>query len=269
MNLVDVGSGPPLVVVPGIQGRWEWMKPAIDTLAQRCRVVTFSLADERSAGATFDPSRVFDSYVEQIHQAMDQAGISEAAICGVSYGSLIASAFAARYPDRTSALVVVSGIPPSWKPDRRVMFYLRAPRLLAPVFCIASIRLYREIAAATPGVLPGIRATLRHSFQAASHLFSPTNMARRVRLLESTHLEGELKTVRAPVLVVTGEAGLERVVPVQLTREYLELWPQARVTTLAHTGHLGLITKPIEFARLVVPFVEHAASMPASRRRIG
>ena len=269
MNIVDRGSGPPIVVVPGIQGRWEWMTPAIEALAQRCRVISFSLADERTSGAPFDSGHAFDSYVEQIGQAMDQAALGEATICGVSYGSLIASAFAARHPGRTSGLVIVSGIPPSWKPDRRVRFYLRAPRLFAPLFCIASLRLYREIAAATPGVLQGIAAALRHGYRAGSHFFSPTNMARRVRLLESLALEEELKAVDAPVLVVTGDPELERVVPVHMTARYLELWPRARVVTLARTGHLGLITRPGEFAQLVAPFAECVAGMHASRRRIG
>jgi pimeloyl-ACP methyl ester carboxylesterase len=269
MKIVDLGSGPPLVVVPGIQGRWEWMEPAITALAQRCRVLTFSLADERTSGAAFDRAHAFDSYVEQIRQAMDQAGLGDATICGVSYGSLIASAFAARHPARTSGLVIVSGIPPSWKPDRRARFYLRAPRLLTPIFCLTSIRLYPEIAAAAPGVLQGIRAAVRLGYQAASHPFSPAKMARRIRLLDALELEGELKSVRAPVLIVTGDPALERVVPVQLTEQYLKLWPRARTATLAHTGHLGSITRPGEFAQLVVPFVEHAAGSPASRRRIG
>ena len=39
MTIVDVGSGPPVILVPGIQGRWEWMKPAVDALSARCRVV--------------------------------------------------------------------------------------------------------------------------------------------------------------------------------------------------------------------------------------
>jgi pimeloyl-ACP methyl ester carboxylesterase len=269
MNIVDIGSGPPVVLIPGIQGRWEWMKPAVDALAQRCRVVTFSLSDESSSGGMFEPSRGFANYVDQIRDAMDQAGIRHAAICGVSYGALIASAFAARHPSRTTALIIVSGIPPSWKPDSRVLFYLRAPRLLAPIFCIGSLRLYREIAVAVPGVLQGVEAALRHGLQAASHVFSPTNMARRVKLLESLHLEPELASVQAPVLVVTGEARLERVVPVHLTHEYLDLWPGAQAAVLPCTGHLGLITRPGEFAQLLVPFVEQASGAAPSRRRIG
>ena len=101
------------------------MKPAIDALAQRCRVITFSLADEPSAAARFDPQRGFWCYVDQVRDALDAAGVDRAAICGVSYGGLIAAVFAARYPDRASSLVLVSALPPSWTPDRRVQFFLQ------------------------------------------------------------------------------------------------------------------------------------------------
>ena len=255
MKIIDVGTGPPLVLVPGIQGRWEWMKPAVDVLAERCRVVTFSLADERTCAASFDPSRGFDCYFEQILSAMDQAGVTSATICGVSYGGLVAAAFAARHPDRTSALILVSAIPPSWKPDSRVHFYLRAPRLLSPLFYVASVRLYREIAAATSGVLQGIRTAVRHGLTAVTHPFSPSLMARRVLLLDGLDLTRELEGVRVPVLIVTGEPDLERVVPVRLTREYFAIWPHAHGATIANTGHLGSITRPVAFANLVAPFV--------------
>src|SRR5215216_6361826 len=117
MNLVDVGSGPPIVVVPGIQGRWEWMRPAVDALARHCRVITFSLADEPTARCAFDSGRGFACYVDQVREAMDQAGVRSATICGVSYGGVIAAAFAARYPERTSAVALVSAVPVSWEPD--------------------------------------------------------------------------------------------------------------------------------------------------------
>jgi pimeloyl-ACP methyl ester carboxylesterase len=269
MKIIDVGSGPPLVLVPGIQGRWEWMKPAVDALAQQCRVITFSLADETSSAGSFDPSRGFDNYVEQIREAMEQSGVSHASICGVSYGSLIAATFAARYPERTASLIVVSGVPPSWKPDRRIRFYLRAPTLLSPLFCVASLRLYGEIAAANSGVLSGIGAAVRNGVNVASHMFSPRKMAGRVRMLESLNLEGELRTVHTPVLVITGEPDLDRVVPVHVTHEYLHLWPHARAATLRCTGHLGLITRPAGFAQLVVPFVNEISSAVGPRRRIG
>src|SRR5919106_4043534 len=211
MRILDVGSGPPVVVIPGIQGRWEWMKPGIDALAQCCRVITFSLADERRCEAHFDPATGFDCYVTQVRDAMDACGIERAAICGVSYGGLVAAVFAARHPDRVTALVLVSAVPPSWTPDRRVRFYLRAPRLLTPVFCIASLRMYREIAAATPGFLPGVWAAVGHGWRVLTHMFSPARMARRVRLLEGVQVREQLTGVEPTTLIVTGDAALDRV----------------------------------------------------------
>ena len=268
MNLIDRGSGPPLVIVPGIQGRWEWMKPAVDALADGCRVITFSLADEPTCGGRFDVARGFDCYVEQIEQAMDQAHLATACLCGVSYGGLIAAAFAARHPERVSGLVLVSALPPTWRPDARVQLYLRAPRLLSPLFLLNSLRLYREIAAATPGMLAGVRAAARHAANVMAHMLSPARMARRVQLLQAVNLADELRFIAVPTLIVTGDRRLDRVVPVTLTDEYLRICRTVERVTIESTGHLGLITRPYEFAGRVVPFVaRHSGRTAAGESR--
>jgi 3-oxoadipate enol-lactonase len=267
VRIVDVGSGAPVVVIPGIQGRWEWMKPGIDALAARCRVLTYSLADEPSCAGTFDEPTGFACYVEQVRQVLDQAGVESATICGVSYGGLIASAFAARHPERTRGLALISALPPSWTPDARVRFYLRAPRLLMPLFMVASLRMYREIAAAHPGGWAGAREACRHAVNVLGHMFSPSRMARRVHLLTRADRPA-IEPPSVPALVITGDAALDRVVPVRATHEYLRWLPHARVVTVAGTGHLGFITKPDVFAGILAPFaVENAAAPP--RRRIG
>ena len=245
------------------------MTPAIDALAQRCRVITFSLADEPSSDARFDETRGFWSYVDQVRAALDAAGIQRAAICGVSYGGLIAAAFAVRHPERVSALVLVSALPPSWQPDRRVTFYLRAPLLLTPLFLIASLRMYREIAAANRGIVRGASSGIRHAWRVLTHMFSPRRMARRVTALASVRLSEELSSIAHPTLIITGEATLDRVVPIDATREYLRICRDARVETIARSGHLGLITRPQEFARLVVAFADHTAHESGARRRVG
>ena len=84
-------------------------------------------------------------------------------------------------------------------------------------------------------------------------------MGRRAQLLLQAN-PPDLSTVRVPALLITGEAELDYAVPVTETRRYLELLPQTRVATLPNTGHLGIVTRPREFAALVTPFVqEHAA----------
>jgi pimeloyl-ACP methyl ester carboxylesterase len=268
MNVHDVGSGPPVVVVPGIQGRWEWMMPGIEALAARCRVVTFSLCDEPSSGGRFGRRSGFAAYVEQVREALDQCGLDAAAICGVSYGGLIAATFAARYPRRASGLILVSALPPSWRPDRRVRMYLRAPRLLAPVFWIdALFRSRPEFVAAVPRRIDRLRMGLTLGRRALRYRPSIARMARRARLaarMDPPALAG----VRTPTLMVTGDPALDRVLPVRLTREYLKLIPQARVATLQRTGHFGIVTRSSAFADLVAPFVaEHDAAAGAGGAR--
>ena len=103
------------------------MRPAVDALAARFRVLTFSLADEPAFGGDARTVRGIDDYLRQIADVLSAAGLASATICGVSYGGLVAACFAARYPARTDALVLVSAIPPTWQPDARVRPYLRAP----------------------------------------------------------------------------------------------------------------------------------------------
>jgi pimeloyl-ACP methyl ester carboxylesterase len=267
MKIVDIGSGTPLVLVPGIQGRWEWMRPAVDALARRCRVITFSLADEPTCGGRFETADGFACYVRQVGEALDAAGIERAVICGVSYGGLIAAAFAARHPERTTALILVSALPPTWSPDARARFYLRAPRLLSPLFCLASLRMYREIAAASAGRMAAMGLAARHLATVLRHMFSPVRMARRIGLLAVVDLTDSVRRIERPTLIVTGDPALDRVVPVRLTLEYQRLIPHARTATLADTGHIGLITRPDAFADAIVPFATAAADAAARKER--
>ncbi len=268
MKIIDRGSGTPVVLVPGIQGRWEWMQPAVDALSQRCRVITFSLADEPTSCASFDEASGFDCYLKQITEALDAAGVTSAVICGISYGGLIAAAFAARHPESAQGVVVVSGIPPSWAPDARVRFLMRSPRLLSPVFCVNSVRLFGEMVAAKEGVMAALSFAFHHVGAVMRNRFSPVLMARRVRLLEGNTLEPELTQLRVPALIITGQAELDRVVPVALTRDYLRLWPHASSTTIERSGHLGSITRPQQFAELVARFADEIAQQQEQRRRV-
>jgi len=47
------------------------------------------------------------------------------------------------------------------------------------------------------------------------------------------------------------------------------MWPHAETVMVEHTGHLGFITRPDEFARLIVSFAERADRADESRRRVG
>jgi pimeloyl-ACP methyl ester carboxylesterase len=265
--MIDRGTGIPVVLIPGLQGRWEWMGPAVDALAERCRVITFSLCDEPTSGFGFDPTRGFESYLTQIEEALDRAGVDKAMLIGVSYSGPIATAFAGRHPERVLGIVLVSALAPGWVPDRRARFYTRAPRLLTPLFYATSpLRMWPELKAAFPALGDRLRFVARQRSLVARASLSPTRMAARVRRIAAYHFD-QVPRAGVPALVITGEDALDRIVPPAETRRYLGMLPGARHVVLERTGHIGSVTRPREFADLVGRFadetVQDAHRIPA------
>ena len=254
--MVDRGHGPAVLMIPGIQGRWEWMSPAVDALATRCRVISGSLAGDPGSLRRIDPDQGFDTYLGWADELLNRAGLEQAAVCGVSYGGLVALRYAAHRPERVESLILTSTPSPRWKPNCHIERYLRAPRLMSPVFALSSpFRLYPEIAHAFPNLFARAWFALTHLHRVTRYPFAPTNMAERVRLLEGVDFLGDCERVNAPTLVVTGARGLDRVVPVESTREYLETIPGAAYARIDDTGHIGLVTRPEPFAQVVGSFV--------------
>jgi 3-oxoadipate enol-lactonase len=249
MRIVERGSGPPLLLIPGIQGRWEWMRPAVDALARRFRVVTFSLLGERESGPA---PRAFDAHLDQVDDALDRAGVERAIICGVSYGGLIAVRYAAVRPERVDRLILVSTPSPAWQPDARVRRYASAPRSSALAFVAgAPGRLSREIAAAVPGRAARLATIAGYLGSIVANPGSARRMAARVKCVTGQDFVADAKRVAAPTLVLTGEASLDRVVPVEGTKEYVGLIGGAVGMTLERTGHIGLVTRPAAFAERI------------------
>ena len=255
-GVVVRGEGPPLVLVPGVQGRWEWMRPAVEALSRWFTVVTFSLAGERDTKVTVPAEGCFDAHVAQLEAAMDVARAASAVVCGGSYGGLVAGRTAAARPSRVEKLVLVSTPAPTWRPDERIQRYTTSPRTSAPAFLLgAPGRLWREIGAAIPSPIGRSRALVQYLGTVCCNPASPVRMARRVHCLAGHDFVADARAVTAPTLVLTGEPELDRVVPVRGTRQYLDLIPNAVGRTLERTGHIGLITRADAFARAIRDFV--------------
>jgi len=251
-----LGEGRPLVLVPGVQGRWEWMRPAVDALSRWFTVITFSLAGERDTARQVPAEGCFDAHVDQVDAAMDAAGVADAIVCGVSYGGLVALRTAATRPARVEKLVLVSTPAPTWRLDDRLERYSASPRASSPGFVLgAPRRLWREIGSAMPAPIARSRAMAGYLSTICRHPASPVRMARRLRCVAGQDFVADARAVRVPTLVLTGEPELDRVVPVAGTHEYLDLIPNVVARTLERTGHIGLVTKSNEFARAIRDFV--------------
>ena len=247
------GDGPALVLIPGIQGRWEYARPTVDALAAHFRVVTYSLGGGPRNG--FD---IFSSEVERLGSLLDTHHIDRAILCGISYGGLVAARFAAMHPERAVALVMTSTPGPEWHLRPRHHLYARWPLLFGPLFLAETpFRLRAELLTAIPGRTDRwrfVRWQLRTILSAPVSLL---RMAKRARELPVPGIVADCQRVSAPTLIVTGEPALDRVVPVESTAAYATLIHGARHVVLERTGHQGTITRPSAFAAAVHEFVRN------------
>jgi pimeloyl-ACP methyl ester carboxylesterase len=254
--IVERGTGAPLVFIPPLQGRWEYMRDTVDALARYMRVVTFSLCGERGSGVRFDRARGLSNYVDQTIRALDDRSIDRAIVCGVSFGGVVALHVAAEHPDRVSALVLASTPGPSFHLRPRHLMYARAPWLFGPLFLAEMPRRFRpEFAAAVPDPRLRRRFALRLLRTFVRAPVSLRRMAERARLISELDLVALCRRISTPTLVVTGERSLDFVVPVEGSSDYARVISGARTAVLERTGHHGTITRPEEFAALVAGFV--------------
>ncbi len=249
------GRGLPLLVIPGLQGRWEWMRPGVRALGRRFRVATYSLAGDREDLLPLSAA-TFDDLVRQALNALNRAGFARAAVCGVSYGALVATRLAARHPDRVSSLVLASPLPPDFRPDARVERLLAHPRLMAPAFLAAApARTLPEIRCARPDDWPTCAAGMLGQVLRSPQ--SPSRMAARIRLLQGEDFSADARRITCPTLVLTGDDRMDVVVPPTSSLRYLSLVPGAVADRLPGTGHFGMVTQPAAFAQAVATFVQN------------
>ena len=231
--MIEFGAGPALVLVPGFPGSWKVLRSTVNALSTRFRVLTMSLGPECS----------LDADVQRIAGALDERKIDRAIVCGASFGGLVALRFAATHPRRTAALVLASAPGPGFRLRARYRFYARVSWALGPLFVLETpFQLRHELSWRLLRSVPPVSMSF-------------PRMGRRALLMESTDIAGDCRRVTAPTLIVTGEEKLDHVVPVASTMRYLDAIRGARHAVLEETGHVGLVTRPQEFTRLVDEFV--------------
>ena len=109
------GQGPPVVLLHGFGDTGDMWAPLATDLARDHTVV---VPDLRGMGLSSHPEGGYDKRTQaaDVRSVLMQLGLDHAAIVGHDIGTMVAYAYAARYPDKTEKLVVmdapVPGIPP-------------------------------------------------------------------------------------------------------------------------------------------------------------
>lgn len=252
--MIDTGHGSPILIIPGIQGRWEWIRPAVAELRVTNRVLSFSLGEVPPTDDCFEK---WEAYIDRL---LDRARIDRLVLAGISFGGLIAARYAARRPDRAGGLILVSTPAPGWPLDPERAGYIRRPVRSLPAFAIRGIqRLLPEIMAARPTWWGRATCLAGHLARVLRFPASPRKMAAWARAWQTTRSDEYCRPLTLPTLLITGEQHLDRVVPTASTLEYLTLIPGSRHVVLPNTGHIGLISTPKAFAAVVREFIERCA----------
>ena len=225
-----------LVLVHEMGGSLESWDEIVPRFAGSRRVLRY---DTRGAGMSqkVRGELGLDTMAADIIALLDALGITgKVALAGVAVGGAIALHFAARYPERTSAVVVGSpatGI----APDRRAAALERVAQIEA-----AGMTLAVETSMLN-GYAPELRGDLRRfeRFQARWLGNDPGSYAAIWRMLAGADMQDELTRLRCPVLVIGGS--LDRVRPPPLAEAVAKAIPGARYIEV-RTGHYMAVQTP-------------------------
>jgi pimeloyl-ACP methyl ester carboxylesterase len=236
------GDGPPLVYWHGAGAADLWF-PHHALLAEHFTV--YAVNHPGYGGS--DNAEWMDSIQDYVlhHDSVFRAlGLERPALIGHSLGGWMAATFAATYPDRLSALVLVNaaGIPFDDEPVPDFFAYAARGGL-----AFASILFHRmEVAAAffppnpTPEQIMGGFRELTTTARLCWHTWFDEKMPRR------------LARIMTPTLVLWGEQ--EKLFPPALGSRYADGIPGAQFQLLSDCGHMAPFEDPAAFAGAIVRF---------------
>jgi pimeloyl-ACP methyl ester carboxylesterase len=259
VNYVEMGEGPPLVLVHGLSGAWQNWLEQIPRFSAAHRVIALDLPG--FGGSPMPPWRIsIPAYGRFLRDFCERLGIDRCALVGNSMGGFIATEVAIGNPERVERLVLVSAAGITWARARRepAAVIARIGRAGAPVL----LRFQKS------GIRrPGLRQRV---FQGVFH--DPNSLRREVlwenfvpamqspgyydalTTLWGYDIRDRLEEIEVPTLIVWGRN--DRVVPVPAALSYKKrIGANAELEIFDRCGHVPQLERPVRFNRLLERFL--------------
>jgi pimeloyl-ACP methyl ester carboxylesterase len=269
LRFLDVGEGPPLLLVHGLGGSWRMWHRNIAKLAVEHRVLAVDLPGFGHSDA-LDPATGILGYAQALEQLLDHAGIDQAVVAGHSLGGLVVQHLAIQNPDRVAGLMIVGSGDGVLAAHRQAAFLSVAvftsalqrfgppapfqDRMLRGLMSVGPLR-RRLIARAVHD--PSTIAAGLPAEMIGAVLRSPA-MADAIRAGLSN--DADASQIRCPSLVVAGDR--DRMVPPECGRSLAARIPGARFELWEEVGHHPMMERPTQFNRLLHTFCADVTERP-------
>jgi pimeloyl-ACP methyl ester carboxylesterase len=272
-------AGPAVLVLHGTPGNYRQALPLGRDLEADYRVL---LPSRPGYGRTpLTTGRTPEDQADAYAALLDASGIDAAAVIGISGGGPSAAAFAARYPDRCSALVMVCALVPHLFPvETKLRLALAVPYLWETVGTLARRKAQRKLESAKPDELD---AEMRKELTAAELASLDEDPLMRDRLVEfaRSHADApppwtgfrndarnimsagrigphdfaaDYAAITAPTLVLGGDS--DTVVPPPHADFWASAIPGARFAEITGGGHAFLLTRRMQTMPLLLEHLQ-------------
>ena len=226
------GEGPPVVKAPNWIGHLEldWRNPSIapitSAIARQWQLVRF---DARGNGLSdWDVDEIsFERFVDDLECGFDAADVTRAPILALSQGCAVAAAFAARRPERVSAILMIGGFPVGRAKGSLPKDLERAKALRAMVAASSDddYPSLRDLLAQT--IVPTASEEERRRYaEDIRQMISPENLGRYRDVIDHLDVTPLLPDVKAPYLVAHCRG--DRMQPIEQGRMFAAGLPNAR-----------------------------------------
>jgi pimeloyl-ACP methyl ester carboxylesterase len=257
VNYVELGSGPPLLLVHGLSGSWQNWLETIPYFARTHRVLALDLPGFGESPMPREPISI-KGYGRTLDAFCDAVDIETAAVVGNSMGGFVAAEMAIRHPHRVEKLVLVSaaGITIEHQRNERVLSLMRrfefaltwAATHPKPEFMLRRrARRAMRFVFAHPQQIPG--ALLVEQARGGGK----PGFIDALDALTSYPLRDRLGEIAVPTLIVWGDS--DRLVPTSDADVFEELISHTRKLVYEDTGHVPQLERPARFNRDLEAFL--------------
>jgi pimeloyl-ACP methyl ester carboxylesterase len=248
LSLTDEGEGRPVLLLHGIGGSARSCAAAGSLLAREgARALVW---DAPGYGESADPEGPVD-LPARVVQALDELGLDRVDLFGTSWGGVIATVVAARWPDRVRTLVLADSTRGSGtSPERAAAMRARVTELAERgAEQVAAARAPRLVSPdCEPAVTEAVRAEMAcvrlPGFRVAAEFMAATDTA------------DLLSGLRPPTLVLVGEH--DQVTGVPESQLLARSIPGARFHLVPAAGHAAVTERPAAVVAAMRQFWETA-----------